>query len=89
MSALIDWQPIEEMPEDRKDGRAVLVWAGGRPFVASYYYPENGDEGRFGMHEFDLADVTHWADISPPGWNPDQGVMDLADGASSYFRQKG
>ncbi len=42
---LIDWQPIANMPDDRKDGRAILLWDDyGQPrvgvFDQSDYYGE-------------------------------------------------
>ncbi|WP_303763790.1 helix-turn-helix domain-containing protein [Sphingobium yanoikuyae] len=51
---------IATMPEDRKDGRDVLVWAG-FPAIASWC---DGWRDAVG-HE--LAGVTHWADLEGPG----------------------
>lgn len=52
--------PIDAIPEDRKDGRDILVWAG-YPAIASWC---DGWRDAVG-HE--LVGVTHWADVEGPG----------------------
>ena len=48
----IDWLPIAELPEAFKDGRWLLVWRDGRPYVTGWT-PEYGSP-------------THFAEINPP-----------------------
>lgn len=67
----IPWQPIEDMPEDRKDGRQVLLWNEG-PNIGSWHkgprWYDNGpgwiDDGEGGP----IDDVTAWADINTPDY---------------------
>lgn len=60
--AFIPWQPIASMPEDRKDGRQVLLWADGRAFLACYMDEEMG----WFSEPWSLLEATHWIDVSPP-----------------------
>lgn len=73
----INWRPIATMPEDRKDGRDVLIWDQSRGEHDIAAWSENCwlDDGlRPGWHirhtdpEWWIRprDVTHWADINPP-----------------------
>lgn len=65
---LINWQPMGAMPEDRKDGRLILLWELGRCNVASW----NGkvwDSGYASEIDGDpllIESPTYWADINPP-----------------------
>jgi hypothetical protein len=65
---LINWQPIESMPEDRKDGRMVLLWDGG-PDIGSWN--PSGIWGASGFWEAQYEGLPieaprFWADINPP-----------------------
>lgn len=53
-------QPIGGIPEDRKDGRDVLLWAG-FPAIASWCDGWRDAVGR------PISGVTHWADVEGPG----------------------
>ena len=69
----IDWQPINNIPKDRKDGRRVLLWTAREHStgaeVGSWQeppFPEDPwrwEDIREGMP---IEGVTHWADINPP-----------------------
>lgn len=65
---LINWQPITNIPEDRKDGRDMLLWddaARVGVWDPSDYYGEPFgwcDSSERGAR----IDPTHWADINPP-----------------------
>ena len=69
--ALIDWQPMQVMPGDRRDGRAVLLWSG-FPWVA--YWIHSGEPGapEWALTKpvtdsvFLPSAPTFWADINPP-----------------------
>lgn len=65
----INWQPIANMPEDRKDGRRLLLWQDDEPFVAHW------DDWRDGMWMRAVNDAENdaapqnpqfWADINAP-----------------------
>lgn len=59
----IDWQPIANMPADRKDGRRMLLWATDvdlaevAEWEGSVWVSPGG---------FSCKGITHWADINPP-----------------------
>ncbi|EJL23951.1 hypothetical protein [Novosphingobium sp. AP12] len=64
----IEWQPIDAMPKDRKDGRDMLLWEergaataswSGGAWDTCYESIEGGT--------ITLSDVTFWADINRPG----------------------
>lgn len=67
--AQIPWQPIATMPDDRQDGREMLLHIDGGKVVIGWsetnaFYPLGGwrtDAGRL-----DMVDITHWADITLP-----------------------
>lgn len=65
---LIDWKPTAAMPEDRKDGRDMLVW-NGQADVAVWAQERWRDEGP-GWNDtgegMPINEVTFWADINPP-----------------------
>jgi len=60
----IDWQPIANMPHDRKDGRDMLAWASGRAVVVHWDGETDPpcwcDQGHLSH------DPRYWADINPP-----------------------
>ena len=58
---MIDWQPIATVPEDRKDGRRLLVWASGSPFIAVW-----GGACWVDAYEEGELSPTYWADINSP-----------------------
>ncbi|RZI67938.1 MAG: hypothetical protein EOP13_27600 [Pseudomonas sp.] len=76
---LIDWKPIEQLPDDRKDGRLMLLCAaGGSPQLgywdgtawASDLGFQRHDEGSqeapvFAKEPF--FRIAYWADINSPG----------------------
>lgn len=68
------WLPIDEVPEEWKDGREVLLFANGvlHPFVGHNYLGKwlisddmLNDDTRYGP-SFRQEDVTHAALIAPP-----------------------
>ena len=66
----IDWQPIAAMPEDRKDGRQILLWSPARAAVGSWFSHGNGT-GEWWVSDWEPSaelpsDVRFWADVSPP-----------------------
>lgn len=80
IAKLIDWQPIASLPEDRKDGRIMLLWADDQAVTARWNAeiveygvprPTRGawDTGFFSGPTDDPETVTsptYWADINPP-----------------------
>lgn len=64
----IEWHLIEQLPDDRKDGRDMLLWDDRGGVVASW---SNGgwDTGHASEMTGDTLMVetaTHWADINCP-----------------------
>jgi hypothetical protein len=55
----IFWQPIANMPEDRKDGRQMLLWDEEGALVSEF---SNGNWALDGM----IVRPRFWADINPP-----------------------
>ncbi len=53
------WGPIASVPDDRKDGRDMLLWAG-YPAISSWCGEWCDAVGR------PIRGVTHWADIDAP-----------------------
>ena len=53
-------QPIATIPDDRKDGRDVLLWAG-RPLTGMWV-----DEWCDTVLGQPIVGVTHWADVQGP-----------------------
>lgn len=72
----IDWQPIANIPHDRKDGRNVLLWTDTGPDIGTWDSgptifhqigdPDEGGHWRALYECLPISGVTHWADISPP-----------------------
>ncbi len=65
----IPWEPIAAMPDDRKDGRPMLVWTPSGAEVASWEADVWDNEGPGWVEQQErmrVEFVTHWADISPP-----------------------
>lgn len=56
----VDWRGIASIPEDRKDGRDVLLWIGACAMVGSWCDGWRDPVGRL------LRAVTHWADVEGP-----------------------
>ena len=52
------------MPDDRKDGRLMLLWEGDRPVIGRWDDGRKGWEDPEGMHLFE--EITYWADINSP-----------------------
>lgn len=76
VAKLIDWQPMAAMPDDRKDGRLLLLWSavggtqlgywGGDGWRSDLGFQQsNGGEAPLFTEE-KFADLTYWADINPP-----------------------
>ncbi|QOV96337.1 hypothetical protein [Novosphingobium sp. ES2-1] len=62
--SMIEWRPIESMPDNRKDGRYLLLWDADGAVVASW----NADDWeRSGGFDDPIDGITHWADINRPG----------------------
>lgn len=77
---LINWQPIATMPDDRKDGRQMLLWDDGQAATARW----NADAVEYGIPRATrgawdtghasgtrddpdtVAEPAFWADINPP-----------------------
>lgn len=57
----IAWRPIEAVPDDRRDGRDVLLWVGSYPALCSW------DGAWFDAVGRVVAGATHWADVEGPG----------------------
>lgn len=56
------WNPIEAVPEDRKDGRDVLLWTAGRyPALCSW------DGAWCDAVGHEVHGATHFADVEGPG----------------------
>lgn len=60
----IPWEPIGTMPEDRKDGRRMLLWEGDQPVLGRWNSDSECWEEPESWQQFE--DVTYWADINPP-----------------------
>jgi hypothetical protein len=58
-----EWIPVARMPDRFRDGRALFVWAEGRPFIVRFegrycvvvddYHPAGGN--------LDVSTITHFA----------------------------
>ena len=60
----IPWEPIGTLPEDRKDGRRLLLWEADLPVIGRWDSDREDWEDPESMHILD--EVTYWADINPP-----------------------
>ena len=60
----ISWEPVVTLPENRKDGRRMLLWEDALPVIGRWDSERGGWEDPENMHLLD--EVTHWADINPP-----------------------
>ena len=56
----IAWHLIESVPDDRKDGRDVLLWVSDYPALCSW------DGAWFDAVGRVVAGATHWADVEGP-----------------------
>lgn len=75
---LINWQPIANMPEDRKDGRCMLLWDFNGPIIVrwseddggqwetGYFYEREDADGRLSYDKNAAFEPRYWADINPP-----------------------
>lgn len=66
----IDWKSIDEMPDDRRDGRWVLLWSEfGAPRIGVWDASDSYGEP-FGWVDSEEAGArinpSYWADINPP-----------------------
>jgi hypothetical protein len=52
------------LPEDRKDGRRLLLWEVDLPVIGRWDSDREGWENPESMHI--LEEVIYWADITPP-----------------------
>lgn len=66
----IDWKQIETMPEDRKDGRQMLLWdysgANVATWDARYCHWYSGYASELDGSPIAIEDATFWADINAP-----------------------
>ena len=65
----IEWRPIRELPDDRKDGRDILLWDDRGGVVATW---SDGGWGTGHVSEITgdtliVETATYWADINRPG----------------------
>jgi len=61
----IPWKPINRMPEDRRDGRNVLIWTDNHP-AGAYVCGWVEHLGQWVARGPVIQSPTHWADITPP-----------------------
>ncbi|MCI4591123.1 hypothetical protein MOK15_13605 [Sphingobium sp. BYY-5] len=66
----IPWEPIATLPENRKDGRRMLLWEGDLPVIGRWDSQREVWEDPESMHL--LEEITHWADINPPVIAPER-----------------
>lgn len=52
------------MPDDRKDGRHMLLWEGDRPVIGRWDDGRKSWEDPESMHLFEA--ITYWSDINSP-----------------------
>lgn len=61
MTSTIDWHPDPDtIPDDRKDGREIVMWAGS--LVVSTF-----DDGWRDPVGRPVRGATHWAEVEGPG----------------------
>lgn len=65
----IEWRPIEQLPDDRKDGRDMLFWDDRGGVVACWSNGgwETGYASEATGETVMVETATHWADINRPG----------------------
>lgn len=62
----LPWKPISEIPDDRLDGREVLIWREDlQRAVTAEWDDGKWIDGDYAVN-FDGAVVTYWADLTPP-----------------------
>lgn len=69
--SLIPWQVMELLPEDRKDGRTMLLWNQLGVSVAAWDDTEGAQDWCLAFAglpagKFPVVAPTHWSDINPP-----------------------
>lgn len=69
---MIEWKPIDEMPDELKNGRQVLLWDDGEAIVG-VFVPLGGvfetSVDGWCVNSFEcqpILRVTHFAEINPP-----------------------
>lgn len=65
-----DWRPISEVPDDRKDGRRLLLWEEDQAVVGRWDPDRKDWEDPESMHLYE--EITFWADILTPCQQPSQ-----------------
>lgn len=58
------WNPISDLPSDRKDGRRMLLWEEDQPVVGRWDPDRQDWEDPESMHLYE--EITLWADILAP-----------------------
>lgn len=58
------WRRVSDLPDDRKDGRPMLLWEGDRPVIGRWDVDRQSWEDPESMHLYD--EITSWADIVAP-----------------------
>ncbi|QPI72391.1 hypothetical protein IZV00_10940 [Sphingobium sp. Cam5-1] len=58
------WNPISDLPSDRKDGRRMLLWEEDQPVVGRWDPNRRDWEDPEGMQLYE--EITFWADILAP-----------------------
>lgn len=60
----LGWNPISEVPTDRKDGRRMLLWDEDQPVIGRWDPQRQGWEDPASMSIYE--DIALWADILAP-----------------------
>jgi hypothetical protein len=63
-SADFSWREIAVLPDDRKDGRRLLLWEGDQPVIGRWDPHRRSWEDPESMQLFE--EITHWADVHAP-----------------------
>lgn len=58
------WRLISELPDDRKDGRRVLLWEEDQAVIGRWDSYRHGWQDPENMHLFE--EISYWADILFP-----------------------
>ena len=59
-----DWHPISAVPDDRKDGRRLLLWDFDQPVIGRWDPDREGWEDPDSMSIYD--EIVLWADVFAP-----------------------
>ncbi len=70
----IEWRVIDKLPDDRKDGRDLLLWDDRGAVVASWANGgwDTGYASKLTEGTVMVETATHWADINRPGDSPER-----------------